>query len=87
MTMQVFVDDAYTMIAAPVQCDVDGIPKGSHFARVPPVMRAWIESGVRPIVQEALGHSTIAITMDLYSHLTTTLGRDAARTIGTALLG
>ena len=23
------------MIAAPVQCDVDGVPKGSHFARVP----------------------------------------------------
>jgi hypothetical protein len=24
------------MIAAPVQCDVDGVPKGSHFARVSP---------------------------------------------------
>jgi hypothetical protein len=24
------------MIAAPVQGDVDGVPKGSHFARVPP---------------------------------------------------
>jgi hypothetical protein len=23
------------MIAAPVQCDVDGIPKGSHYASVP----------------------------------------------------
>src|SRR5262245_59160359 len=30
VTMQVFVRDHYTMIAAPVQCDVDGIPKGSH---------------------------------------------------------
>jgi hypothetical protein len=28
--MQLFVRDALTMIAAPVQCDVDGIPKGSH---------------------------------------------------------
>jgi hypothetical protein len=37
VTMQVFVDEAYTMIAAPVQCDVDGVPKGSHFARVPPM--------------------------------------------------
>ena len=27
------------MIAAPVQRDVDGIPKGSHYARVPPVGR------------------------------------------------
>jgi len=35
--MQVFVREPFTMIAAPVQCDVDGIPKGSHFARVPPM--------------------------------------------------
>jgi hypothetical protein len=35
VTMQVFVRDHHTMIAAPIQCDVDGIPKGSHFARVP----------------------------------------------------
>jgi hypothetical protein len=26
------------MIAAPVQCDVDGVPKGPHFARVPPTL-------------------------------------------------
>jgi hypothetical protein len=25
------------MIAAPVQCDVDGIPKGSHYVSVPPI--------------------------------------------------
>jgi hypothetical protein len=30
--MQVFVDDPCTMIVAPVQRDVDGIPKGSHVA-------------------------------------------------------
>jgi hypothetical protein len=28
--MHVFVRDHYTMIAAPVQCDVDGVPKRSH---------------------------------------------------------
>jgi hypothetical protein len=33
--MQVFVREHCTMIAAPVQCDVDGIPKGSHSVRVP----------------------------------------------------
>src|SRR5688572_12171756 len=27
------------MIAAPVQGDVDGIPKGSHYVRVPPVVQ------------------------------------------------
>src|SRR5262249_58407115 len=30
VTMQVFVREHGTMIAAPVQCDVDGISKGSH---------------------------------------------------------
>src|SRR5215207_2312455 len=32
VTMQVFVRGNCTMIAAPVQCDVNGIPKESHFA-------------------------------------------------------
>src|SRR5215470_15680305 len=31
VTMQVFVREHCTMIAAPVQCDVDVIPKGSHY--------------------------------------------------------
>src|SRR5688572_10731997 len=35
--MQVFVRGYCTMIAAPVQCDVDGIPKGTHSARVTPM--------------------------------------------------
>src|ERR1700736_1391912 len=35
VTMQLFVRAYCTMIAAPVQCDVDGIPKRSHYARVP----------------------------------------------------
>src|SRR3974390_2003638 len=34
MAMQVFFRRDRTMIAAPVQCDVDGVPKGSHVARV-----------------------------------------------------
>src|SRR5829696_7648847 len=37
VTMQVFVRDHHTMIAAPVQCDVDGIPKGSHCVSVSPI--------------------------------------------------
>jgi hypothetical protein len=35
VTMQLFVREHFTVIAAPVQCDVDGIPKGSHSVRVP----------------------------------------------------
>src|ERR687896_659093 len=30
LTMQVFVHDADTVVTAAVQCDVDGIPKGTH---------------------------------------------------------
>jgi integrase len=44
--------------------------------------------GVHPkVVQEAMGHSTIAVTLDLYSHVVPTLQRDAAREMGAALLG
>src|SRR5262249_1808758 len=39
VTVYVFVRDHHTMIAAPVQCDVDGIPKGSHYVRVPIAIR------------------------------------------------
>ena len=35
--MQIFVRCDGTMIAAPVQCDVDGVPKRSHYARVSPM--------------------------------------------------
>src|SRR2546429_9816401 len=38
VTMHLFVRDHCTMIAAPVQGDVDGIPKGSHYVRVPPMV-------------------------------------------------
>src|SRR4029453_8266900 len=31
VTKQVFVCEHCTMIAAPIQCDADGIPKGSHY--------------------------------------------------------
>jgi hypothetical protein len=37
VTMQVFVRDHFPMIAAPVQCDVDGISKGSHSVSVSPI--------------------------------------------------
>ena len=52
--MQVFVRGYCTMIAAPVQCDVDGIPKGSHYARVAlmpdSAMIAAVVGGIRIFV-------------------------------------
>jgi integrase len=39
----------------------------------------FLAAGVYPkIVQERLGHSTITITMDLYSHVSETMQSDAA---------
>jgi hypothetical protein len=37
VTMRGFVRDHFTMIAAPVQCDVDGIPKRSRDVSVSPI--------------------------------------------------
>ncbi len=44
--------------------------------------------GVHPkVVQEAMGHSTISVTLDTYSHVVPSLQRDAAREMGDALFG
>jgi integrase len=41
-----------------------------------------LASNVHPkIVQERLGHSSIAITMDIYSHLMPNMQEDAAATV------
>ena len=44
--------------------------------------------GVHPkVASEMLGHSTIAITLDLYSQVTFTLQREAARVLDAMLRG
>jgi hypothetical protein len=58
VTMHVFVRDHFTMIAAPVQCDVDGVPKGSHYVRVslqPRPTPRTIAAGLRRMRYEVLG--------------------------------
>ena len=45
-----------------------------------------LSRGIHPkIASEMLGHSSIAITLDLYSHVTETLQREAARAVDAAL--
>lgn len=38
------------------------------------------------VVQERLGHATMAITLGIYSHVSPTLDEDAAQLVATALL-
>ena len=46
-----------------------------------------LERGIHPrVVQERLGHSTIAITLGIYSHVAPTLHDEAATVIGSLLL-
>lgn len=47
-----------------------------------------LAAGVHPkVVQERLGHATIAMTLDLYSHVTPGMGADAAAKRGALLYG
>ena len=47
-----------------------------------------LELGEHPkIVQTMLGHSNIAMTLDLYSHVSLELEKRAAARLGEALLG
>jgi integrase len=47
-----------------------------------------LSAGVHPkVVQEMLGHSSIAITLDLYSHVVPGMQREAAAKIGAAIFG
>ncbi len=45
-----------------------------------------LAASVHPkVVQEALGHSSIGVTMDTYSHLLPGMGRDAANKVDTLI--
>ncbi len=47
-----------------------------------------LKAGVHPkVVQERLGHSTIAITLDTYSHVTAGMQADAAATVAEIIAG
>lgn len=47
-----------------------------------------LKAGVHPkVVQEQLGHATIAITLETYSHVTKSLHREAAEQVASAIFG
>ena len=46
-----------------------------------------LKAGVHPkVVSERLGHATVGITLDLYSHVTPAIARDAADAVASRLL-
>lgn len=47
-----------------------------------------LQAGVHPkVVQERLGHSTISVTMDIYSHVLPSMESDAADRVAALILG
>ena len=47
-----------------------------------------LKAGVHPkIVSDRLGHATVGVTLDLYSHVSPALGRDAADSIAATIFG
>ena len=56
----------------------EGLAQGPLPRSTPQPCHATLAAGVHPkIVQERLGHSTITVTMDLYSHVSETIQSDA----------
>ncbi len=61
-------------------------PGESSYLSVHGLRHSWatfaLQAGVYPkIVQERLGHSTISITLDVYSHVNPAMDADAANTV------
>jgi integrase len=47
-----------------------------------------LATGVHPkVVQERLGHATIGVTLDIYSHVTAGMHSDAAEQVAAAIFG
>ena len=60
--------------------------------RAPALNWLWatlaLESGIHPkVVSERLGHATVAITLDTYSHVVPSLDADAANVVAGRILG
>lgn len=63
-----------------------GLPEVSFHALRHTSATMALAAGVNPkVVQERLGHSSITLTLDTYSHAVPTLGRDAADRLDTLL--
>jgi len=65
---------------------------GLPVIRVHDLRHGWatlaLEAGVHPkVVSEQLGHSTVAITLDLYSHVSPTMAADAVERVSGAVFG
>jgi integrase len=70
---------------AKVSGRVDGVPRVRFHDLRHSHATQLLTEGVHPkVAQERLGHSTISVTLDLYSHVTETMQEDAAARLDTA---
>ena len=65
---------------------------GLPVIRVHDLRHGWatlaLEAGVHPkVVSEQLGHATVAITLDVYSHVSPTMAADAVERVSGAVFG
>ena len=71
-----------------VRAKIEGLPRVTLKGLRHTHATLLLELGEHPkVVQERLGHSTITTTMNIYSHVTPTMQRDAAEQVGNALFG
>ena len=70
---------------AKVSGKVDGVPRVRFHDLRHSHATQLLVAGVHPkVAQERLGHSSISITLDLYSHVTETMQEDAAARLDNA---
>ena len=75
-------------ILKPALPDADRQRGGFKRATGPQVVTLALKAGVHPeVVSERLGHATVAITLDLYSHVTPAIARDAADVVAAKIFG
>lgn len=64
------------------RCDAANVPYRNFHVLRHTHASILLAAGVHPkIVQERLGHAKISITMDIYSHLTETIQKDAIKVL------
>jgi integrase len=82
--------DRCTRNGSPAHSGIVPVSSGYHPIRLHDLRHGWatlaLATGVHPkVVQERLGHATIGVTLDIYSHVTAGMHSDAAEQVAAAI--